>query len=512
MPLLFAFLISLGLAAGLALFQAGPFWQGTLAFFVVLVPGVVVLESAIAQAEEGPLARRVGWGSLLIRLALGLGLYLGLSLYGYPNEQERAGYIFTDAYNRDRQAWELAQSGRPLRDAFQQRFYADQYGGLLAISAALYRYLSPHAHRPLLIVALVAWVGALGGVYFWQLAKRLLPPGAARAATWLFAFYPEALLLGASQMREPFLLTFGTLFFLGVMRVREGHWRFRWEAILGIGGLLLISPVTALTFGLALGFWLWMEEGKRLPAWTWIGLLVVILAGAVLFAASVGGLSAPKGAFWDVIREWSRLTVRWGAYQLERSSGWVQKLFREMPPVLQLPFVTGYGVLQPILPAALVEPALPIRKGIAIGRALGWYTLLPLLLFASSAVWKTPAPERRRWMAFFLIVWTWIVIAALRGGGDQWDTPRYRLFFLTFQALLAIYAWEHRNQWWPRVLGIEAFAILVFLQWYLSRYYHLGGRLPFPAMIGLILTFALAVLLGGWFWDRKKAGERSIHK
>lgn len=504
-------LLSFGLAAGLALFQEGAFWQGTLAFFVVLAPGMVALEGAIAQAEEVPFARRVGWGSLLIRLALGLGLYLGLSLYGYPNEQERAGYIFTDAYNRDRQAWELAQSGHPLTDAFRQRFYADQYGGLLAISAALYRYFSPEAHRPLLIVTLAAWVGALGGVYFWRLARRFLPKGPAQAATWLFSFYPEALLLGASQMREPFLLTFGTLLFFGVIRAQEENAHFRWESIVGIGGLLLISPGAALAFGLALGFWLWMEEGRQLPGWLWGGLLLITLAGAVLFAVSISGVSVQKGALWEVIGEWLRLAVRWSAYQLERSSGWVQKLFREMPSWMQLPFVTGYGFLQPILPGALVEPALPIRKAIAILRALGWYALLPLLLFAFRATWKSPMPERRRWMAFLVIVWTWIVIAALRGGGDQWDTPRYRLFFLTFQALLAIYAWEHRDQWWPRLLVIEAFAILVFLQWYFSRYYHLGGRLPFFAMIGLILAFTLAVLWGGWLLDRKGA-RHSVHK
>nr|BAL56952.1 hypothetical protein HGMM_F45G04C25 [uncultured Chloroflexota bacterium] len=504
---LVALIVSAGMAAILARFQAAPFWPGFLAFFVVLAAGAAILELAVAQAEEEPFVRRVSWGSFLIRLALGLGLYLSLSFYGYPNEQERAGYVFTDAYRRDQQAWELAQSGLPLTRAFEERFYADQYGGLLAISAALYRYLSPDAHRPLLIVALAAWVGALGGVYFWRLARRALPLQAARMATWLFAFYPEALLLGASQMREPFLLTFSALFFFGVMRAREEGLLFHWEALAGIGGLLLISPAGALAFSLALAFWLWMERGKRLPGWVWGALLSLVLVGAALFVVSVRGTSVQEGSGLDVIGEWSRLVVRWGAYQLERSSGWVQKLFREMPPIFQLPFVVGYGFLQPILPAALVEPASPLRQAIAIGRALGWYILLPLLLFAFRAVWKSPMPERRGWMALLILVWAWMIVAALRGGGDQWDNPRYRLFFLVFQALLAAYAWIQRDRWWRRLLAVEAFALLVFLQWYLSRYYHLGGRLPFFAMIGLILAFALLMFLGGWFWDRRRSGR-----
>ncbi len=492
------------LAMLMAAFQGGSWLRGTLAFFAVLAPGVLALQALSASDEARPFPRQAALASFLIRLALGLGLYLGLSFYGYANEQERAGYVFTDAFNRDRQAWTLAQSERPLSDAFRQQFYADQYGGLLAISAALYRFLSPDAHRPLLVVALAAWVGALGVLYFGRSARRLLPEGAALGATGLFALYPDALLLGASQMREPFLLTFGAMMLFGVLRQREGKGGFPWELGSGVIGLLLISPGTALAFGVALGIWLWMESGKHLPSWIWGGLAGSILLGALLFALSVGGVSVRGGTFWEVIGEWARLSVRWSAYQLERSSGWVQKLFGEMPAGLQLPFVAGYGILQPILPGAIIEPALPIRKAIAILRATSWYALLPLLLFAFRAVWKTPLPERRRWLAFLILSWGWILIAALRGGGDQWDNPRYRLFFLAFQALLAAYAWHQRDGWLHRILWVEGFAVLVFLQWYLSRYYHIGGRLPFFAMIGLIFAFALVVLLGGWLWERWK--------
>jgi hypothetical protein len=52
---------------------------------------------------------------------------------------------------------------------------------------------------------------------------------------------------------------------------------------------------------------------------------------------------------------------------------------------------------------------------------------------------------------------------------------------------------------------MEALFVLVFTQWYASRYYHWGGQLPFPAMIGLILLLWAAVLGAGWWLDRRRA-------
>jgi hypothetical protein len=43
----------------------------------------------------------------------------------------------------------------------------------------------------------------------------------------------------------------------------------------------------------------------------------------------------------------------------------------------------------------------------------------------------------------------------------------------------------------------------VFTQWYVSRYFKIGGQLPFGVMILLIVALAALILLGGWWWDRK---------
>ena len=72
---------------------------------------------------------------LCFDLAVGVGLYLGLPVYGYSDADDRAGYVFTDAHNRDDQAWMLATSENPIIDAFSRKYASDQYGGLLAFNA-----------------------------------------------------------------------------------------------------------------------------------------------------------------------------------------------------------------------------------------------------------------------------------------------------------------------------------------------------------------------------------------
>jgi hypothetical protein len=102
-----------------------------------------------------------------------------------------------------------------------------------------------------------------------------------------------------------------------------------------------------------------------------------------------------------------------------------------------------------------------------------------------------------------------VLLAALRGGADLYDNPRYRTILFVWQAVLAGYVWvwwrETRNPWLIRVVIMEALFVLVFTQWYASRYYHWGGQLPFPVMIGLILLLWAAVLGAGWWLDRRRA-------
>jgi hypothetical protein len=211
-----------------------------------------------------------------------------------------------------------------------------------------------------------------------------------------------------------------------------------------------------------------------------------------------------------VVNDWLRLAVKWNAYQIERESGWVQKLFDEMPGWLRLPFVAIYGIFQPVLPAALVAPTVPIWKAIYILRSLGWYAMLPMLILSFGAAAGPESGRKRNLILWFsLLAWTWILLAALRGGGDAWDNPRYRTILFVWEAILAGYVWvwwrETRNAWFMRVLMCEIVFLLVFTQWYASRYFYLGGQIPFPLMVALIVGLWGVILGGGWWLDKRRA-------
>ena len=106
--------------------------------------------------------------AFLLRLAVGVTLHVALPIYGHEDEDDRAGYVFTDAHNRDNQAWALATSDAPLLNAFSEKYASDQYGGLLAFNALIYRYLSSDAQRPLMLVLFSAFFAALGVPFLWK--------------------------------------------------------------------------------------------------------------------------------------------------------------------------------------------------------------------------------------------------------------------------------------------------------------------------------------------------------
>jgi hypothetical protein len=188
----------------------------------------------------------------------------------------------------------------------------------------------------------------------------------------------------------------------------------------------------------------------------------------------------------------------------------VQKIFDEGPAWIRLPFIAIYGIFQPVLPATVIHPTKLIWTIIGFLRGLGWYAILPLLILAFVAATGQESRKTRNlilWLS--LIVALWILLAAIRGGADLYDNPRYRTILFVWQAVLAGYVWvwwrETRNAWFTRIVLMEVLFLLVFTQWYASRYYHWGGQLPFPIMIALILGLWGIVLGVGWRQDRKSA-------
>ncbi|MBM3179511.1 MAG: hypothetical protein FJZ86_04070 [Chloroflexi bacterium] len=541
--------LSLGLGAVLSSIQPGNWLIGWLGFsFLFLLSfSLLTLSTKWAggldtgekstcptrPAELLNIRKTLAWMVALafcLRFAGGVATYLALPVYGYVDDEDQsAGFVYTDAHRRDAQAWELASSDQPIMDAFNKKFAYDQYGGLLAFSALIYRYLSPDEHRVLMLVLLSALMGALGLPFLWKAVSQEWGAKAAFASGWIFALYPESLLLGGSAMREPYLMAFSAFALWGFVNsgVRQQAVGMNGSKLLhsriwlglGIAGMLLVSPFVALVTLVILGGWMYFTSERGRISW-WLAAMAVLVFIAGLFILSSAldrqgnwGGGTPIG----VINNFMREAVKWDVYQLERGSGWVQKLFDEMPEWLRLPFVTIYGVLQPVLPAIFVAPTTSVWRIIGILRAVGWYALLPALIlsFAASAgaggvlsVSKGAEKKRKLLTWLSLVVWAWILLTALRGGGDQWDNPRYRAILFLWQALLAgnVWVWwrETKNTWFSRVIAMEIVFVAVFGQWYANRYLHIGMQLPFVYMVAIIFGLWAGILVWGIWCDKQR--------
>ncbi len=509
-------LISMVTGGALAALQPGIWWIGWLGFSSLLALGLTALLVAWRwSGGKNSMAWIIGL-ALALRLAAGIASYIALPLNGYDVPDDRAGYVFTDAHRRDDQAWELMQSGRPLLAAFDRTFYTDQYGGLLGLSALTYRIFSPDEHRSLIMVVLAAMTAALGMPFYYQAIRLLWNDRLAAIATWMAVLYPESVLTGGAQMREPFLLTLIAITLWGFARwSRDGERSGWWWIAGGIAGMLLVSPAISVATLVLLGGWLWSRGEHRKIPWPVIAAASSALVLGILFLAwSVSrqhdfSTASPVG----IILNWLRDSVKWVIYELERGSGQIQNVFSKMNPLAQFLFVVGYGIAQPVLPPAFLESTTLTWHIIAVYRALGWYLLLPLLLYAPLAAWRSiEGAERRTWIWLTLFSWGWILVCAVRAGGDQWDNPRYRVIFLGVELLAATYAWiswrERRDAWFPRLVGLEILCVLIFGEWYLARYYLIGIHLPILVMLSISISTVLLILLGGTLWDRIQARRR----
>ncbi len=222
-------------------------------------------------------------------------------------------------------------------------------------------------------------------------------------------------------------------------------------------------------------------------SWTVVGLVLLIFAAGVFYWAN---------------QTWFAQVGYYQWYLTWRSSGHLQVLFASMPEWLQLPFVVVYGVFRPLLPAALIaRSAAPLWQAVAIWRSLGWMVLLVLLIYASylslrKGNWyKTPG-------ALLLMSWIFTFVASYRGGGDDWDNPRYRVSIAGIQVILAAWALvtrrEEKDPWLRRIIGIAAAITLWMLLWYLPRYFAVPWEMWKPLdALGLGLVSCVLYLI----WD-----------
>ena len=505
------------IAALLALLdKSGHPLQAWLAYALLLGLGAASIYGVWKATSASRSATTNALVAFALRLIIGVALTLLLPIFGYQNNQEhQAGYVYTDAYVRDNQAWDLATSGKGIGSAFSGEFSGDQYGGMLATSALVYRFLSPDAHRPFLILILSAVASAWGTLCIWKTSQAWFGEKTALLATWFFALYPESILLGSSQMREALVIPMTGITLYGITQIlqrRPSGWLW---VLLSAAILLLIQPLVgvislAALLGVRLFDPLTLQTLKNKQTVLTILLLVSLLLVAFFVASSIlVKLPSLQGSGpLSVYLSWFQNNFNFQSYQLERSSGIFQSLQNSLGEQWRWLIILVYGIAQPVLPAIVGDPSAAwIMRIIGFLRAAGWYALALFLVYGIWGILRSRATNRRyqlMWMG--AINWAWIMVAALNAGADQWDNPRYRAILLVWQVILAAWAFEwaraHHDAWLWRWLAVEAVFVGLFTEWYLGRYYPGFIHLDIKLMTAIILVICGLILAGGLIWDR----------
>jgi hypothetical protein len=517
--------VVLVLAVGLAL--AGmdaaatpprPWLTGWLAYTLLLGVAAVCLGMVLKVMEAN---QQVTWAALaafLLRLAAGLALMILLPIAGYQtNVVTQAGYVFPDAYYRDREAYDIADYGKPIINAFSGDLSSgDQYGGMLALSSAVYRYISPDAHRPYLIIILTALMAGLGVIFLWGACREWFGEKAALTAAWIFAIYPESVLLGSSQMREPFVMAGIAIAFFGLtqMTARSSTKKLPWQVWLAAAAviLFLFQPPVGLAVFVMLFIALMLDPNRQI-SWKQLLLFIGILVGgmAIVFLIWVNLPALKFVQPGRILFSWLQHNFNFQTFLSIRSSGQMQNLTRKAGALTKLLIVLGYGTAQPVLPATLVVPSGSwIWRLVNIFRSLGWYLLAPFLVYSLFTSLRA-RDELRRFQLFWLslIVWLWIFISAANAGADLWDTPRYRTILLVFEVALAAWSieWARKKHdvWLIRWLLVELACVLVFTFWYLGREGWVVLLLGIRPTIALAAFLSILILSTGWLLDWRKS-------
>lgn len=453
-------------------------------------------------------------GAALLRLVLGALWFVLLPTVGFGSPAERSGYVMADAYHRDRAAWRAAKSELPLTKLVTGRVYrkVDQYGGLLFLSAAYYRVLNGNIHRPLLMIVLTAAFSALAVIFVWGAGKIAFGDRVGALAAWFLALYPEAVLLGSSQMREAFLIPLVALSLYGLLRwQRDRQWQ---GAILCAVGFLATYPFSppssALAFFTLLSVLVIGGDGGLLRRKRfWLAVLVILILIAVGIWFSWGRFAPEKYQNpFSIAAWWFKISAGLQTYLSIQDSGWMQKIARPLPEWARFTLMTLYGVSRPLLPAALIaQSAKPFWQAVAIWRAVGWTILLPFLLVAPLLALRRTGEhnltQRRLVLGLSLAVWVGILVASMRGGADLWDNPRYRAMLAAPQVLLAAWVWVRYRQGgesWIKHVGVALGLILLwFVPWYLRRYTAFVWPLS-DFFLTLGLGIASALIYGGVVW------------
>ncbi len=501
--------------------KSGHLLQAWVAYSVLLGLGAAIIYGVWKAVRAHRKAAAIAITAFAVRLFIGVALTLLLPIIGYQdNTEHQAGYVYTDAYVRDNQAWSLAVSRESLADAFNGIFPGDQYGGMLAISALVYRLLSPDAHRPFLILILGAIASGCGVLCLWKASQAWLGEKTASLAAWVFALYPESVLLGSSQMREAILIPMMAFAFLGLTEIQAGKKSGWFWIILSALILIPIQPlVSVISFFILFGIWMFdpavlQTLKKRQTIFTIFVLISLVLIAMFLASSILAKLPSLQGSGpLSIYLTWFQNNFSFQSYLLERSSGIFQSLLDRLGEQWRWLIILVYGIAQPVLPAVVGDPtAAVVMRIIGFLRAAGWYALVLFLVYGIIGIVRSRGENRRfQWLWVGIISWAWIMVSALNAGADQWDNPRYRAILLLWQVMMAVWALEwarvHKDAWLWRWLAVEVVFVGLFTEWYLARYYPGFIHLNIMQMGAVVLVVCGVILLGGFIWDRRRKNK-----
>jgi hypothetical protein len=224
--------------------------------------------------------------------------------------------------------------------------------------------------------------------------------------------------------------------------------------------------------------------------------MLLALLSVVFAARSWGALEGISGSLWQIfIGWWEHTGGAWRVNLVTDQSLNLDVLLLRLPDWVHIPFLVVFGLAQPFLPAAIVAPGAPIWRVIGIFRSMGWFLVLPFLLYA-----PIYAIRKMGWrhIATYLSIYVWItaLVASYRAPSYQWDNPRYRVVYLVIQAALIGWLWvkreEERNPWVVRLGWSVLGFCLIVTHWYLGRFF------PLPSLslpMTMILAIAVAVII-----------------
>ena len=227
--------------------------------------------------------------------------------------------------------------------------------------------------------------------------------------------------------------------------MRTGQSRFGLLlCVIAIGVLAFpISPPTVpLLLIILAAAWVW--ERRDQPRLLAVFVLVAALIGTlamVLSARAWASLEGVEGSLVQVTQSWlANATSQWRINLVSSQSDLLDVVLDRLPGLIQVPFLVTFGLLQPLLPAALIAPGASIWRMIGLIRSLGWAFSIPLLCYAT-----IKAMRKKSQHAFigYLVVIFWLAaaVSSYRAPSYQWDNPRYRAAFISVQAGLMAWAW-----------------------------------------------------------------------